>query len=72
MAWEKLSIAYVAILAMLCEFLIGPDGFANRRTLVLIVEGAVFANVAYFLSHELTSYGAAIHQAARSCLVFTQ
>ena len=47
LAWEKLRIAYVIILAFITLLLTGLSGF-NLRLLGLIVQGAFVANAAYF------------------------
>ncbi|MCM2373222.1 hypothetical protein [Aporhodopirellula aestuarii] len=56
LAWEKLRIAYVAILTLITVLLVGPAGFLNRRLLLLILEGAVFANFAYFAGPTIETY----------------
>lgn len=56
LAWEKLRIAYIAILAVISLLLIGPSGLLNRRLLILTVEGALFANAAYFAGPIVETY----------------
>ncbi len=56
LAWEKLRIAYVALLAMLTVILIGLSGSLNRPILVLIVKGAFFANIAFFAGPTIETY----------------
>ena len=56
LSWEKLRIAYVAVLALITVLAVGPYGFGHRRLLRLIVEGAVAANVAYFAGPALETY----------------
>jgi hypothetical protein len=56
LAWEKLRIAYVVILALVTILLTGVSGFLNLRLLRLIVLGAVVANVAFFAGPTVETY----------------
>ena len=56
LAWEKLRIAYVIILALITLLLIGVSGILNLRLLRLIIMGAVAANVAYFAGPTIETY----------------
>jgi hypothetical protein len=56
LAWEKLRIAYIAILGMVTLLLVGPMGFTSFRILTLVIEGAVVANLAYFLGPATETY----------------
>ena len=59
LAWEKLRIAYVSILiviTVLLVLLVGPAGFLNRRLLLMTVEGAIVANVAYLAGPTIETY----------------
>ena len=56
LAWEKLRVVYVTILAVITILLIAPSGFLNRRLLLLTAEGAVVANIAYFAGPTIETY----------------
>ena len=56
LAWEKLRIAYVILLALITVLLTGVTGILNLRLLRLIVLGAVVANVAYFAGPTIETY----------------
>ena len=56
LAWEKLRVIYVAILAVITILLIAPSGFLDERVLLLVVEGAVVANAAYFAGPTIETY----------------
>ena len=56
LAWEKLRVVYVAILAVITILLIAPSGFLSRRLLLLTAEGAVVANTAYFAGPIVETY----------------
>lgn len=56
LAWEKLRIVYLMILALITVLLIGLSGILNLRLLRLIVLGAVVANVAYFAGPTIETY----------------
>ncbi len=56
LVWEKLRVAYVAILAVITILLILPCGVFNRRLLRLTAEGAVVANLAYFAGPTIETY----------------
>ena len=56
LAWERLRVVYVAILAVITILLIAPGGFLNGRVLLLTVEGAVIANAAYFAGPTIETY----------------
>ncbi len=56
LAWEKLRIGYVMILTLITLSLIAVGGFPNWTLLLVIIEGAVFANIAYFAGPALETY----------------
>jgi uncharacterized membrane protein len=56
LAWEKLRIAYVILLALITVLLTGVSGILNLRLLRLIVLGGVVANVAYFAGPTIETY----------------
>ena len=56
LAWEKLRVVYVAVLAVITILLIAPSGFLNPRLLLLTAEGAVIANIAYFAGPTIETY----------------
>lgn len=56
LAWEKLRIAYVIILALITVLLTGVSGLLSMRLLQLIIEGAVVANIAYFAGPTIETY----------------
>ena len=56
LAWEKLRIAYVILLALITVLFTGVTGILNLRLLRLIVLGAVVANVAYFAGPTVEKY----------------
>ena len=56
LAWEKLRIAYVVILAFITVLLTSVSGILNLRLLRLIILGAVAANVAYFAGPTIETY----------------
>lgn len=55
LAWERLRVLYAILLAMLTVLLAGPD-LLRLRTLGLIVEGAIVANLCYFAGPALETY----------------
>ncbi len=56
LAWEKLRILYVIILALVTVLLTGVTGVLNLGLLRLILLGAVVANVAYFAGPTIETY----------------
>ncbi len=56
LAWEKLRILYVIILALVTVLLTGVTGVLNLGLLRLILLGAVVANVAYFAGPAIETY----------------
>ncbi len=59
LAWEKLRIAYILILAVVTLLLTGMSGanaFRNWQLLPLIVVGAFVANIAYFAGPSVETY----------------
>jgi ABC-type branched-subunit amino acid transport system permease subunit len=56
LAWEKLRIVYVIILAFITILLAGATGIFNLALVRLIVLGAVVANVAYFAGPTIETY----------------
>ena len=56
LAWEKLRLVYIAVLGLVTVLLVAPAGFLNGRLLVLVLEGAVVANVAYFAGPTIETY----------------
>lgn len=56
LAWEKLRIAYVVLLAIITVLLTGVTGILNLRLLRLILLGALVANVAYFAGPTIETY----------------
>lgn len=55
LAWEKLRIAYIAILGVLTCLLAGTDLF-QTRLLVLIVECGLVANICFFAGPIVETY----------------
>jgi hypothetical protein len=56
LAWEKLRIIYVGLLAAVTLVMIGVSGALNRPVVFLVVGGAVFANLAYFAGPMVETY----------------
>ena len=56
LAWEKLRVLYVAILAAVTFALTGTHLFRDFRLVGLCVEGAVLANIAYFAGPVIETY----------------
>ncbi len=56
LAWEKLRIAYIVVLACHTVFLAGVAGLLNPRVLQLVVMGAVIANLAFFAGPIVETY----------------
>jgi uncharacterized protein YjbI with pentapeptide repeats len=56
LAWEKLRIAYLILLALITVLLTGVTGIMNLRLLRLIVLGAVVANLAYYAGPAIETY----------------
>ena len=48
LAWEKLRLLYVVLLALVTVLLVAGTGHFNRRVVVVVFEGAIVANIAYF------------------------
>ena len=48
LAWERLRVIYVLVLAVVSAVLLGPSGFMDSRLLFRLFEGAVAANVLFF------------------------
>ncbi len=55
LAWEKLRILYVLFLGALTLLLAGP-GLMHMRTLIVIAEGTVIANLCFFAGPIIESY----------------
>lgn len=55
LAWEKLRLVFIVILGLLVIVVAGPN-LRQAKTLVLIIEGAVVANVCYFAGPIVESY----------------
>lgn len=55
LAWERLRIFFVVVLGLLTLLLSGPN-IAKIHTLVLIAEGAIFANICYFAGPIVETY----------------
>jgi hypothetical protein len=55
LAWERLRIVYIALLALLTLLLAGQN-LLRIQTLVMIVEGAIVANVCFFAGPITESY----------------
>lgn len=56
LAWEKLRVVYVFLLAAFTLVLAGFDGLTQWSVLRLVVEGAIVANVAYFAGPVVETY----------------
>lgn len=56
LAWERLRIVYLIILALVTLTLAGPTVFSNWRLVRLIIKGSVAANVAYFAGPTIETY----------------
>ena len=54
-AWERLRIVFLILLGMLTILLAGPN-ITRFRTLVLIAEGTIVANVCYFAGPLVETY----------------
>jgi hypothetical protein len=55
-AWEKLRITYVAVLALVTVLILEICGRLTARILFVIVEGALVANVLYFAGPAVEAY----------------
>ncbi|QDV47170.1 hypothetical protein Enr13x_70790 [Stieleria neptunia] len=55
LAWERLRLIFVVVLGLLTLLLAGPD-LTKLRTLVLIAEGAIIANVCFFAGPIIETY----------------
>ncbi len=47
LAWERLRVIYIILLGLLTLLLAGPE-LLRLRTMVMVVEGAIVANICYF------------------------
>lgn len=56
LAWEKLRIAYIIILALITVAITGVAGIFNLRLIAFIGFGAVVANIAYFTGPVIETY----------------
>jgi hypothetical protein len=56
LAWERLRVIYVFVLAVVSIVLLGPSGFMNARLLLRLFEGAVVANVLIFAGPVTETY----------------
>lgn len=56
LAWEKLRVVYVMLLALITILFTGVAGLFELRLLRLIVPGAVVANVAFFAGPTLETF----------------
>lgn len=55
LAWERLRVIYIILLGLLTLLLAGPE-LLRLRTMVMIVEGAIVANVCYFAGPTMETY----------------
>ena len=55
LAWERLRIIYIVLLGLLTLLLAGSS-LVRFRTIVMIVEGAIIANVAFFAGPTVETY----------------
>jgi hypothetical protein len=55
LAWERLRILFIVVLGLVTVLLAGRN-IATLRTLVLIAEGAIFANICYFAGPVVETY----------------
>ena len=56
LAWERLRIPYILVLATLTVLATGLEALTNMQTLVTIVGGAIVANVCYFAGPIVETY----------------
>ena len=56
LAWEKLRVAYVAILAVITILMIATCGLLSGRLILLAMKGALAANVLYFAGPTIETY----------------
>ena len=56
LAWERLRVIYVLVLAVVVVILLGPSGLMNVRLLFRLLEGAVVANVLFFAGPVVETY----------------
>ncbi len=56
LAWEKLRVVYLIILALITILLTVAGGVLNLAIVRTIILGAVFANVAYFAGPTVETY----------------
>ena len=54
--WEILRIPYIGILGLFTFLLVGVSGFASPKLIVMVFEGAIVANIAYFAGPLLETY----------------
>lgn len=55
-AWEKLRLVYIAVLASTTFLLVGFSGIANVSLMISIAVGAFFANAFYFAGPTVDTY----------------
>lgn len=55
LAWERLRVVYIVLLGLLTLLLAGPELLRLRMT-VMVVEGAIVANVCYFAGPVIEIY----------------
>lgn len=55
LAWERLRIAYIILLGLFTALIAAPT-MTEPRTILLIVEGAVIANVCFFAGPAVETY----------------
>ena len=56
LAWEKLRILFVGILGLITVLATVPLGFPSWRLLIIIVQGAIVANLAFFAGPVVETY----------------
>ena len=56
LAWEKLRVVYVMVLALITLAMTGTSLFSNFGLLLLIVVGAVISNIAFFAGPIVETY----------------
>lgn len=55
LAWERLRVIYIILLGLLTLLLAGPE-LLRLRTMVMVVEGAIVANLCYFAGPIIEAY----------------
>ena len=55
LAWERLRIAYIILLGLFTALIAAPT-MTEPRTILMIVEGAVIANVCFFAGPAVETY----------------